>query len=54
MFGKLSKEVLADVANKDPLTRRVHNSYMAFLTGIMDWTELSERGYLGARQLALS
>jgi TRAP-type mannitol/chloroaromatic compound transport system substrate-binding protein len=38
VFGKLSKEVLADVAAKDdPLTRKVYDSYMAFLAGIMDW-----------------
>src|SRR5205085_11926111 len=32
-FGKLSKEVLADTAAKDPLTRKVYDSYMAFLAG---------------------
>jgi TRAP-type mannitol/chloroaromatic compound transport system substrate-binding protein len=53
LFGKLSKEVLADVAAKDPLTRKVYDSYMAFLAGMMDWTELSERGYLDTRRLAL-
>ncbi|HKM73552.1 MAG TPA: TRAP transporter substrate-binding protein, partial [Stellaceae bacterium] len=35
-FGKLSKEVLADTAAKDPLTRKVYDSYMAFLAGVMD------------------
>jgi TRAP-type mannitol/chloroaromatic compound transport system substrate-binding protein len=54
VFGKLSKEVLADAAAKDPLTRKVCDSYMAFLAGIMDWTELSERGYLDTRRLALA
>jgi TRAP-type mannitol/chloroaromatic compound transport system substrate-binding protein len=53
-FGKLSKEVLADTATKDPLTRKVYDSYMAFLAGMMDWTELSERGYLDTRRLALA
>ena len=52
-FGKLSKEVLADTAAKDPLTRKVYDSYIAFLAGMMDWTELSERGYLDTRRLAL-
>ena len=52
-FGKLSKEVLADTAAKDPLTRKVYDSYMTFLAGMMDWTELSERGYLDTRRLAL-
>ena len=53
-FGKLSKEVLADVATKDPLTRKVYDSYMAFLAGIMDWGELSETGYRNTRRLALA
>jgi TRAP-type mannitol/chloroaromatic compound transport system substrate-binding protein len=45
VFGKLSKEVLVDVAAKDPLTRKVYDSYIAFRAGIMDWGELSETGY---------
>ena len=53
-FGKLSKEVLADVAAKDPLTRKVYDSYTQFLAGIMDWGELSETGYRNTRRLALS
>jgi TRAP-type mannitol/chloroaromatic compound transport system substrate-binding protein len=54
VFGKLSKEVLADIAGKDPLTRKIYDSYMAFLVGIMDWGELSETGYRDTRRLALS
>jgi TRAP-type mannitol/chloroaromatic compound transport system substrate-binding protein len=53
-FGKLSKDVLADVAAKDPLTRKVYDSYMAFLAGVMDWGELSETGYRDTRRLALA
>ncbi len=53
-FGKLSKEVLADIAAKDPLTRKVYDSYMAFLAGVMDWGELSETGYRDTRRLALA
>jgi TRAP-type mannitol/chloroaromatic compound transport system substrate-binding protein len=52
-FGKLSKEVLADAAAKDPLTRKVYDNYMTFLAGIMDWGELSETGYRNTRRLAL-
>jgi TRAP-type mannitol/chloroaromatic compound transport system substrate-binding protein len=52
-FGKLSKEVLADTAAKDPLTRKVYDSYMAFLAGVMDWGELSETGYRDTRRLGL-
>jgi TRAP-type mannitol/chloroaromatic compound transport system substrate-binding protein len=52
-FGRLSKEVLADAAAKDPPTRKVYDSYMAFLAGVMDWGELSETGYRDTRRLAL-
>jgi TRAP-type mannitol/chloroaromatic compound transport system substrate-binding protein len=52
-FGKLSKEVLADTAAKDPPTRKVYDSYMTFLAGVMDWGELSETGYRDTRRLAL-
>ena len=53
-FARLSKEVVAEIAAKDPLTRKVADSYMAFLAGIMDWGELSETGYRNTRRLALS
>lgn len=53
-FGRLSKEVVAEIAVKDPLTREVHDSYMTFLAGVMDWGELSETGYRDARRLALT
>ena len=54
VFGKLSKEVLAETAARDPLTRKVYDSYMAFLAGVMDWGELSETGYRDTRRLALA
>jgi TRAP-type mannitol/chloroaromatic compound transport system substrate-binding protein len=53
-IGKLSKEVVAEIAAKDPLTRKIYDSYMAFLAGVMDWGELSEAGYRDTRRLALS
>jgi TRAP-type mannitol/chloroaromatic compound transport system substrate-binding protein len=53
-FGKISKEVIADTAARDPLTRKVAESYMAFLAGVMDWGELSETGYRDTRRLALA
>jgi TRAP-type mannitol/chloroaromatic compound transport system substrate-binding protein len=53
-FGKLSEEVIADTAAKDPLTRKVSDSYMAFLAGVMDWGELSETGYRDTRRVALA
>jgi TRAP-type mannitol/chloroaromatic compound transport system substrate-binding protein len=52
--GKISREVYSEFAGKDPLTRKVYDSYMAFLAGVMDWGELSETGYRDARRLALA
>jgi TRAP-type mannitol/chloroaromatic compound transport system substrate-binding protein len=54
LFGKTSREVIAETATKDPLTRKVIDSYAAFLAGVMDWGELSETGYRDTRRLALS
>jgi len=53
-FGRLSKDVIADTAAKDAVTRKVVDSYMSFLKGIMDWGELSETGYRDTRRLALA
>jgi TRAP-type mannitol/chloroaromatic compound transport system substrate-binding protein len=52
--GKLTKEVLADVAAKDALTRKVYDGYMEYLAGVMDWSTLSDRSYLETRRIALS
>jgi TRAP-type mannitol/chloroaromatic compound transport system substrate-binding protein len=53
-LGKLSKEVVAEIGAKDLLTRKVYDSYMGFLAGVMDWGELSETGYRDTRRLALA
>jgi TRAP-type mannitol/chloroaromatic compound transport system substrate-binding protein len=53
-FARYGKDVLTDTAAKDALTRKIYDSYMAFLAGIMDWGELSETGYRDTRRLALS
>jgi TRAP-type mannitol/chloroaromatic compound transport system substrate-binding protein len=53
-FGRLSKEIIAEIATKDPLTRKVADSYTTFLAGVMDWGELSETGYRNTRRLALA
>ena len=41
-FGKLSKEVLARADAKDLLARRVYDSYVALVAGIMDCGVLSD------------
>jgi TRAP-type mannitol/chloroaromatic compound transport system substrate-binding protein len=52
--GKLAKEVLADIAAKDALTRKVYDGYVEYLAGVMDWSTLSDRSYLETRRMALS
>jgi TRAP-type mannitol/chloroaromatic compound transport system substrate-binding protein len=54
VFGQLSRQVLADVAAKDALTRKVYESYMAFLADVMDLQEINDRAYLTSRRTALS
>ena len=54
VFGKISKEVIADTAAKDTLARKIVDSYLTFLTGSMNWSELSETGYRNTRRLAFN
>ncbi len=49
--SKAAAEVLAEVANSDPLTGRVYASFMAFRNSIVQWSDLSERAFLNARSL---
>ncbi len=46
---KLSFEVVAEVADKDPFARKVYDSYMAFRDQVTAWHEISERAYMNAR-----
>jgi len=51
-LGKLSKEVVAEMATKDSLTRKVYDSFQAFREQAIGWTQVSEEGYSLARTLA--
>jgi TRAP-type mannitol/chloroaromatic compound transport system substrate-binding protein len=50
-LGKTSGEVMAETGQKDPLTRRIYDSYIGFWRRAKDWADLSERGYMNARAL---
>ena len=50
-MGKASGEAAAELAAKDPFTRRVYESYMKFREASVAWTDISERAYLNARAL---
>ena len=45
----LSDEVVAEVAEKDPMSKKVYESYKAFRDQVMAWHEVSEKAYLNAR-----
>ena len=45
----MSDAVVAEVADKDPLSRKVYESYLSFRSEAMAWHDLSERAYLNAR-----
>jgi len=45
--------LFADTTAKDPQIRKLYDSYMAFLAGVMDWVAVLEIGYGDTRRLAL-
>ena len=45
----LSEEVVAEVAAKDPLSRKVYDSFRTFREQAIAWHDISERAYLNAR-----
>src|SRR5215475_11480088 len=50
-LGKTSGEVVAETGRKDPLTRRIYDSYISFWNRSIRWTDVAERSYLDARGL---
>ena len=53
-LGKASQDVLAEVGQKDPMTRRIYESYAAFRVRAALWADVAERGFLNARDLTLA
>ena len=52
-LGAASKQVLADAASADAMTKKIYDSYMSFLAEAAAWTEQSEQAYLRARSMVL-
>ena len=50
-LGKLSGEVLQDLATKDALSREVFESQLKFRETMIAWSNVSERAYYNARAL---
>lgn len=53
-LGRASEEVVAEIGHKDPMTRRIYESYIAFRGLSQRWAELAERGFLNARHSTLA
>lgn len=49
ILKKTSDEVVAEVAETDPLTKKVYESFIAFRDGVSNWHKLSEQAYINAR-----
>lgn len=47
----LSAEVVAEIADKDELSRRIFESFETFRRQVIQWSNISERAYLNARSL---
>ena len=50
-IGKLSGEVVAQVASEDPFTKKVYESFLDFRRKQVAYTKISEQAYLNARSL---
>ncbi len=48
---QLSEQVVADEADKDPLSKKVYESFSSFKQQVGEWQVLSEMAYLNARSL---
>jgi TRAP-type mannitol/chloroaromatic compound transport system substrate-binding protein len=46
---QVSDEVVAEIAEKDPMSKKVYESFKAFRDQASAWHDISERAYLNAR-----
>ena len=52
-FGEAANDVLSTAANSDPLTKKIHESFLDFRKKAADWGRLGEQGYMNKRALTL-
>jgi len=50
-MGELSKVVVEEVANKDPLSKKVYDSFNEYRAQSIEWANIGEVGYSLARAL---
>ena len=53
-LGKSAQEVMAELAATDDMTRKVSDSYMAYLAEAREWSKWSDQRYLAMRDAAWS
>jgi TRAP-type mannitol/chloroaromatic compound transport system substrate-binding protein len=50
-MGQAAIDVVAEVGNKDPFTKKVYESFVAARKKAIGWSALGEQGYMNARSL---
>ena len=50
-IGEISGEVVAEVGNTDPMTKRIYDSFLASRTSSIAWSKLGDQSYWNARLL---
>jgi len=53
-IAEVSESVVSDVANAGAIEKRIYESYMKFRKHIIEWSNISDYAYLGARKKAFS
>ncbi len=48
-LAKTSKAIVEEAANKDPMTKKVFQSYTQFRYNVLSWGSVAEGGYMAAR-----
>jgi len=48
---QLSEEVVLELANKDPMAKKIYTSFNQFRNQVSQWSTLSEQAFLKARAL---
>ncbi|MCF6292389.1 MAG: TRAP transporter substrate-binding protein [Robiginitomaculum sp.] len=50
-LGNVTRDVLSDIANSDPATKKIYDSYMSALSGAKRMSQYGDGGYLRVRDL---
>jgi TRAP-type mannitol/chloroaromatic compound transport system substrate-binding protein len=50
-IGKAAVDVVAEVGNRDPFTKKVYESFVAARKKAIGWSALGEQGFMNARSL---